>query len=142
MLTLADFTGYNWHISRPIEDRRAGMSGEFRGAAVLRPHGEGLLYHETGRLRLGKVPVLAAERKYLWLQADDRIEVRFEDGRPFHSFRPEGRAAGTDHPCGRDLYRVTYDFTAWPAWSSEWVVVGPAKDYVMSSRYERSDAPI
>jgi hypothetical protein len=32
---------------------------------------------------------------------------------------------------------VTYDFTAWPAWSTAWTVTGPAKDYSMASDYRR-----
>jgi hypothetical protein len=84
---------------------------------------------------MGDGPVLSAERKYLWLPDGAEVEVRFEDGRSFHRFRPEGRAPGTDHPCGRDLYRVVYDFTAWPRWTAEWIVTGPAKDYRMLSAY-------
>ena len=53
----------------------------------------------------------------------------FPDGRFFHRFRPEGAAAGTDHPCGPDLYRVAYDFAAWPAWSVTFDVSGPRKAY-------------
>ncbi len=135
MLTLADFTGRAWLVMREIHDRRGGVTGEFRGTARFQPDGGGLLYRETGRLRMGDGPGLSAQRRYLWFQAGDRIEVRFEDGRQFHSFRPEGRAPGTDHPCGDDLYGVTYDFSAWPNWSAEWAVNGPAKDYRMVSRY-------
>ena len=135
MLTLADFTGTRWTVSRAIDDRRGGVRGEFSGTATLVPHGEGLAYHERGRLRMGQGPILAAERRYLWLSSGESIAVCFTDGRPFHSFHPEGRRPGTDHPCGADLYRVTYDLGRWPEWEAEWVVTGPAKDYGMVTTY-------
>lgn len=136
MLPLSGFQG-DWRIQRRIDDRLSGRPGRFEGMARLTPEGDGLRYREEGRLWLGDGPGFPAHRSYLWLRGDTAIEVRFEDGRPFHAFRPEGRAPGTDHPCGRDLYRVTYDFTGWPIWSSEWIVTGPAKDYVMTSVHER-----
>jgi hypothetical protein len=51
LLSLADFTGRLWVIRREIDDRRAGGAGLFLGSAVLRPEGDGLRYHEVGRLR-------------------------------------------------------------------------------------------
>lgn len=134
MPALMDFAR-DWRLERRIDDRLSGRPGAFEGVARLTHHGEGLLYREEGLLRLGDGPPLAAHRAYLWRAAGEGIEVRFEDGRPFHVFRPEGRAEGSDHPCGRDLYRVAYDFTGWPRWSAAWTVTGPAKDYRMESLY-------
>ena len=136
MPQLLDFAG-PWRVTRRIDDRLSGRPGRFEGTARLTPDGKGLRYREEGSLTLGDGPALAAHRDYLWLPDGDGIAVRFADGRPFHRFRPSGRASGTDHPCGRDLYRVTYDLTAWPAWTAEWTVTGPAKNYAMLTRYER-----
>jgi hypothetical protein len=133
MLTLPDFLG-SWQAQRTILDR-LGAPGRFDGLARLSPDGEGLHYREEGTLTLGDGPAMTAHRDYLWRQAHDRIEVLFADGRPFHAFVPRGRAPGTDHPCGRDFYRVTYDFTAWPRWTAEWIVTGPAKEYRMLTAY-------
>lgn len=133
MLAFHDFLG-SWRLGRTIEDR-LGPPGRFDGLARLTPEGEGLHYREEGTLRLGEGPPMPAHRDYLWRPSGDGIEVLFADGRPFHAFVPEGRAPGTDHPCGRDLYRVTYDFADWPRWTAEWVVTGPAKDYRMLSAY-------
>ena len=133
MPDLRDFPGA-WRLKRTIEDR-LGPPGRFEGLATLTPDGEGLRYREEGMLRLGDGPAMAAHRDYLWRPMGDRIAVLFADGRPFHTFRPKGRAPGTDHPCGRDLYRVTYDLTRWPLWETEWAVTGPAKDYRMLSAY-------
>ena len=138
MLLLSDFLG-DWRIERRIDDRLSGQTGRFEGLARLSPDGEGLRYRESGTLRLGDGSPMAAHRDYLWSRAGDRIEVRFADLRPFHSFRPEGRAPGTDHPCGRDLYRVTYDLAIWPRWTAEWIVTGPAKDYRMLTAYARAE---
>jgi hypothetical protein len=135
--TLTDFEG-RWLLSRRIDDRLSGRPGRFEGVASLRPDGEGLRYREEGTLTLGDGPAFPATRDYLWRPDADGIEVRFQDDRPFHRFRPEGRAPGTDHPCGSDLYRVTYDFGSWPLWRAEWTVTGPAKHYVMSSLYRRA----
>ena len=133
MLTLHHFIG-SWRVERTIEDRR-GPPGRFAGLARLSPEGEGLRYREEGTLTLGDGRPMAAHRDYLWREAGDGIDVLFADGRPFHRFRPEGRALGSDHPCGRDLYRVTYDFAAWPRWTADWTVTGPAKDYRMLTAY-------
>ena len=132
-----DFAG-TWRLARMIDDRLSGRPGRFEGVARLSPEGEGLRYREEGTLRLGEGPPFAATRDYVWLPDGQGIEVRFADGLPFHRFTPQGRAPGTDHPCGRDLYRVAYDFTGWPGWEAVWTVTGPAKDYVMASRYARA----
>lgn len=138
MRVAGDFAG-RWRIDRHIDDRLAGQTGWFEGAAELTPDGKGqLAWAERGLLRLGQGPAFEARRDYLWVFDAAGIEVLFPDGRPFHRFVPEGRAAGTDHPCGADLYRVTYDFTAWPVWTARWQVSGPRKDYVMESRLCRA----
>ena len=136
MLTLLDFMG-DWRVLRRVDDRRAGQHGLFEGTARIVAEGQGARYREEGTLRLGGGPPLAASRDYLWLPDGDGIAVRFADGGFFHRFTPLGRAPGTDHACGQDLYRVTYDVAAWPAWTAEWAVTGPAKNYVMATRYAR-----
>ena len=136
MLEAADFEGH-WTVARRIADRHGAQSGRFEGRARLAPEGCGLAYHETGMLHLGPAATFRAERRYLWRFEEGAVAVRFADGRPFHRFVPKGQAAGTDHPCGADLYRVEYDFTGWPAWESRWRVTGPAKDYEMVTFYTR-----
>lgn len=134
MLGAVDFAG-RWRIERRIDDRLSGQGGRFDGEALLAPAGPGrLTWAERGLLRLGHGPAVEARRDYIWWFDDSGIAVLFSDERPFHRFVPQGRAAGTDHPCGADLYRVTYDFTAWPVWSARWEVSGPRKDYTMDSR--------
>ncbi len=134
MLTLTDFAR-PWRIERRIDDHLSGRPGHFEGEARFIHSAPGLLYLEEGKLTLGDGPPLPAHRAYLWRQDGSDIEVFFPDGCPFHRFRPDGRAAGTDHLCGRDLYRVAYDLSGWPLWSATWTVKGPAKDYVLHSAY-------
>ena len=105
------------------------------GTATFSPNGAGLLYTEKGVLTLATGVQLQAKRSYLWDTACADIAVRFVGGKPFHGFSPDGSAQGTSHLCGADWYNVTYDFTAWPAWSATWIVTGPRKDYTSVTAY-------
>ncbi len=143
-----------WSLRRDIVDMRAGQHATFRGHAVLspledarpdyarpdnaRPDYARLDYAEEGVLQIGAGPALHATRRYLWIFDAQGVAVCFADGAPFHRFMPRVSGAGTDHPCGADLYRVRYDFDEWPvSWLAVWRVVGPRKDYEMTSVYER-----
>lgn len=137
-VTLADFLG-TWVLSRRIEDLRLGLRGNFAGSAVFEPSGSLVLQREEGVLRFGDAPPMQATRRYLWDEADGRIVLQFEDGRPFHDFQADGSALAT-HLCGADNYNVRYDFTEWPVWRSQWQVTGPRKDLILSSQFSR-DSP-
>ncbi|WP_439155756.1 DUF6314 family protein [Yoonia sp.] len=135
MLGPAAFVG-QWRLQRTITDRLGGQTGRLVGQAVFTQAGQGVLaYQETGDLRIGDGPVMVAMRRYLWVFDAGGVAVQFGDGAAFHRFIPTGHAAGTDHPCGDDLYRVEYDFTRWPIWRATWVVHGPRKDYTSVSDY-------
>ncbi|MEM1431513.1 MAG: DUF6314 family protein [Pseudomonadota bacterium] len=132
-----------WALERRIADRRAGEAGTFSGRAVFTPDADGLRYREAGGLRLPGRPALQAERVYLWRAAAGWIDVRFDDGRPFHRFAPPSAGdggAGPDAPhlCGRDLYQVRYAFESGSSWSAVWEVRGPRKDYRLVSHYTRA----
>lgn len=78
-------------------------------------------------------PGLKATRRYLWIQDGPRVEVLFDDMRPFHTIptgvvRPE-----TTYLCPPDRYKVTYDFSDMKNWVAEWRVEGPRKSYSMTS---------
>lgn len=135
MLRRDDFLGH-WQVDRQITDRHSGMTGAFAGAAVLAPSGaDGADYAETGQMRYGAGAPMLASRRYIWQFLPDRVQVRFADGGAFHDFIPMGQAAGSDHLCGADDYRVIYDFTAWPHWRAIWQVSGPRKDYTSITDY-------
>lgn len=138
VLGCCDFAG-GWQVLRRIDDRYGAMQGDFSGSAVLTPVGvDGLDYVESGQMRFGAAAPMQATRRYHWQFAGDRVQVRFSDGRDFHSFVPAGQVAGSDHPCGEDYYTVTYDFTRWPDWRATWVVQGPRKDYTSVTDYRRA----
>ena len=132
----SDFVG-EWQVGRVITDRLGLSSGVFQGIARLEPRPGGLGYAEEGVLRLGSGAVLRAGRSYLWDFEAGVVRVRFDDGRAFHDFVPEGQGAGTDHLCGADLYRVRYDFRAFPVWTAAWEVRGPRKDHALVTTYRR-----
>ncbi len=121
-----------WTIRRRIADRLGG-DARFEGTASVTAAGDHWLYDEAGEMRLADGAAFRAHRRYLWVPAAGAIEVRFDDGRPFHRIPLAG---GEDsHLCVRDLYAVSYDFSAWPEWRAVWRVRGPRKDYTMTSRY-------
>ena len=136
MLAECDFLG-DWRFDRQIDDRFGGQTGVVAGLASFAIEGDLIRYHEAGQLRIGAGPVLTAERSYLW-RFGEVVDVMFDDGRPFHSFIPNGHKSGTDHPCGEDFYQVVYNFTGWPKWSSTYVVSGPRKDYTSETSYVRA----
>ncbi|MBY8975172.1 hypothetical protein KHP62_05095 [Rhodobacteraceae bacterium NNCM2] len=131
--TLSFFAG-QWQMVRIIENVSEGVIGEFWGECGFAPDGEGLICRETGVLRFRGADY-HAERSSLWrFPAPGKVEVQYDDGRPFHDFvddEPEAR-----HLCGEDLYRVSYDF-GMNEWTSVWDVKGPAKDYRMTTVYRR-----
>jgi len=123
-------------VSRRIKDRLAGTESQFEGEAEITKSPEGAIYRETGDLILG-AQRFTAERSYQWRSAGSRIDVMFEDGRPFHDFDPVAGGQATEHLCGDDLYRGGYDFSEWSRWSVTWEVSGPRKDYTSISWYVR-----
>ncbi len=135
---LEAFAG-RWRLRREIEDFAAGHLARFTGTAVFSPEeGGALALTEEGTLRLPGAAPLKASRRYLWRPGQGgAIEILFEDGRPFHVIAP-GLKPEAEHLCPPDLYRVAYDFTAWPDWRAVWRVKGPRKDYRMTSRYTRA----
>jgi hypothetical protein len=134
LASLAALEG-RWSLARRIVNAD-GSEAALEGEAVFRRAGLRLIQEEDGWLRLpgGGAP-LRATRRYVWTAEKGRLEVLFEDNRPFHTVplgvgRPE-----TIYLCDPDRYAVAYDFTGWPAWRSVWRVEGPRKDYVMTSDY-------
>ncbi len=133
---LRAFVG-DWRVTRRIDDVRAGVEGRFTGVASFHPEEEELICREQGMLVYAGQPPLEATRLYRWrAEGADRIAVDYADGRPFHSF-PLDPHAQAEHHCAPDLYRVVYDFSAWPVWRATWTVSGPRKSYVSMSEYRR-----
>ncbi|MEP3345455.1 MAG: DUF6314 family protein [Litoreibacter sp.] len=139
---LDQFEG-KWKLARVIEDRRNGFEGRFSGYATFTRSGPlELQYVEEGELVYGKQPAMIATRRYTWrgFEGEDagKIAVEFEDGRPFHNIALDRLMPDDDHHCDPDYYQVSYDFMHWPKWETDWRVLGPSKDYRMSSQYMRA----
>jgi hypothetical protein len=121
-----------WALARRVADRRAGMYGTVRGELQVAPDGAGLRWVETGVLRWGGVerPV---SRGYLLRETGDGWWVLFEDGRPFHPWRP---GECVTHPCRADVYTglITVDGGRM---RTLWDVRGPAKDQRLVTRFRR-----
>ena len=98
-----------------------GAHSAFTGSGLDPRRFRGADYH-SGRVSLWRFP------------GPSQIDVRYEDGRPFHGFLVEAPQA--EHLCGDDRYRVSYDFGP-DTWLSRWEVDGPAKDYARTTRYRR-----
>jgi len=134
---LSRFQG-TWHLVREIEDFRSGKALPFDGTArfdATGPHT--MLLSESGWLTTLQGGRVHAERSYVWRSGENRIDVFFDDGRPFHSFDPRQSDPSALHDCAPDRYEVTYQFADWPVWQMIWRVRGPRKDYRSVSRFSR-----
>ena len=122
-----------WQMVRIIENLRDGVIGEVWGQVAFTPDGEGLTCQESGVLRFQGVDYHTG-RASLWRFDGDRIEVQYEDGRPFHDFLMKDPIALQFD--GDARYEITYDFEP-RTWVSRWEMVGPNANYMMTTRYRR-----
>lgn len=123
-----------WRVLRDIDDRLAGLTGQFEGEALWSLDTDGLVQTETGVMTYGTAPPMQATRRYLWREDAGGLHVFFDDGRPFHTVPPPGKEAL--HDCPPDTYRVRYSFAA-DTFTTIWHVTGPRKDAVLSSVFTR-----
>ena len=128
----------DWSLSRRIthadgqEDRLEGICRFERSGPRVHQTERGILETSAGRFE--------ATRCYVWTENAGRIDVYFDDMRPFHSITLGVLRTETTHLCPPDRYAVAYDFSAWPLWQSTWTVEGPRKDYVMTNRFSPAAA--
>jgi len=85
----------------------------------------------------GSTTGLTATRRYIWSSADGRLDVAFDDMRPFHSVPLGLGQHETVHLCDPDRYQVRYELAHFPDWVTHWRVEGPRKNYSMQTRYQR-----
>ena len=122
-----------WSLRRILVDRRSATTGRVDGLLVLDAAGEGVRWSESGRLQwMGQT--LPVSRVYGLAQQSDGWWMTFEDGRPFHPWRP-GRPVV--HDCAEDVYRGVVDVTT-ARIRTVWDVTGPAKSQRIVTRFERS----
>ena len=134
MRGLRDFEG-RWRLRRML--RVVELEYVFEGTATLERGPGHHVWHETGTLSLSGGRRHHAERRYLWREAEGRIEVLYDDSRPFHTFDPAATTADVEHRCDPDLYVGRYDFSEFPSWRLGWDVRGPRKAYTSLTVHER-----
>lgn len=122
-----------WRLRREIR-HGDGRVDRLNGTATFTKSGPRLLQDEAGWLETAEGR-FQASRRYVWAEAKGRLEMYFEDMRPFHTIPLGDDRPETVHLCPPDRYQVAYDFTGWPEWSTVWTVEGPRKRYVMESRF-------
>jgi hypothetical protein len=126
-----------WSLLRRIEDRRRDLPGTLLGEARFEDHATGLLYRETGRLRLGHYDGRCHQSYFYGFPDAGRVEVRFADGRFFHALDLTNDIAEAEHLCAQDHYRTRVELTGAHRWTSRWQVLGPAKDLILTTWYVR-----
>lgn len=130
--TQSYFQGH-WQMVRIIENVVDGVIGEVWGQADFRHENNGLVCFETGVLRFNGHDYHTG-RTALWRFAGERIEVSYEDGRPFHDFLVrEPLVLAID---GNAEFRIEYEFDH-DTWTSTWEVLDPGHRYMMTTRYRR-----
>lgn len=126
-----------WRLDRTVSD-----GGDMVGRASFVPSHDGLLYRESGRLRLEDGQGYDFARRYLYRVSGLRMDVYFDEAKPrlFQTIRLaqiNGIAVGEGfHACPPDLYRSRY-WLEEGAVRIEHVVSGPRKDYTISSTLTR-----
>ncbi len=125
-----------WLLTRKVIDRRAGLIGDLTGEAHFHPGLQGFDYRESGLMRYGGYEGQASQ-SYRWEVEDDRLTIRFTDGRLFHQLDLASGAAVVEHLCAADLYRGRFRLINADCWLSRWHVRGPRKDQIILSRYRR-----
>ncbi|NMD59449.1 hypothetical protein CJ178_10805 [Rhodococcus sp. ACPA4] len=131
-----------WNFERRIVDRRAEVTKRVTGTTTIEDAGDGRLrWYESGTLFDGDLE-LPVFRTLFIEQHDGEWAVTFEDGREFHDWAP---GDDVEHLCGADTYRGRIDIDveeattdSQAAWSVEWTVTGPSKDYTMTTHLARS----
>jgi hypothetical protein len=113
-----------WTLHRRVVDRLAGTHGTVTGVLHVTTEAEGVRWTENGELTWngGTYPVTRTNRIHL---LDGDWWVLFEDGRPFHPWRPGEKVL---HPCAADIYEglIAIDRDG-ARMRTLWDVRGPAK---------------
>ena len=119
-----------WALTRSVRD--GDRSGTVAGAMVISPAPQGLRWREQGTLTMGALVVPVTRTSYLTEIAGEPW-MTFEDGRPFHPWRPGEQVV---HPCGEDVY-VGRVAVADDEIATVWRVTGPGKDQLLTTRLRR-----
>ena len=138
VLHLQAYLEGHWHLDRSISDLRGGKNAHFEGEGRFEPTDAGLCYTETGALIL-EGSIFAASRSYAFLFPKKTLaEVRFDDGRLFHSLDLSTGSWTDRHLCPPDTYDGVFSVQSAGAWTSRWRVTGPRKDQEIETLFQRA----
>ena len=123
----------SWRLSREVR-HADGMLVWASGFAVLEERDGGLTEREWGRARFPDGASARFEQRRRWRGEGCALVIEKGDGSPLCTVRDgTGR-----HDCPPDTYRLRLETGELPsAWTMEWTVTGPHKDYAMRTRYAR-----
>jgi hypothetical protein len=140
----------DWDVVREIADHRTGGAGSFRGRACFRPgedtaaaepaglDGHMLEFTERGELKFGAHRGPASRSLRYYGRSDGSADVRFADDREFYRLDLRSGSCRAVHPCRADRYAVTVTWLSDDSFTEVWQVMGPAKDYDITSVYTRA----
>ena len=120
-----------WRAHRRILDARTGGVTRFEGTALISPghfEEDGIVDHAGQTYQ--------ASRRYRLVFGERRVDVHFEDGRPFIALTAAS-IQSVLHVCGKDRYRGRFLFADHDFWTEAWSVLGPRKNYTALTRYTR-----
>jgi Family of unknown function (DUF6314) len=121
-----------WQLERRLVDRDTGQFGRVLGRTTISPSDGGITWAEQGELAWdGRT--IAVTRRLRLLPSAAGWWMHFEDGRPFHPWRP---GEFVDHPCADDHYRGLIE-VAPGIIRTLWDVTGPRKSQRIVTRLRR-----
>mgnify|MGYP006289319991 FL=1 len=127
-----------WHVARVIADRRAGREYRMSGRARYTPTPDGLHYAEQVRWTAPDGRPLDGHRCYRLVATGPwSAELRFADGRHFHTLDLRTGTAEVAHACPPDRYAGWYALDGPDAHRTGWTVTGPRKALTIVSAYTR-----
>lgn len=145
-IELADTLGFllgRWSVLRRVQDHVAERQLVFEGEARVEPGGPGASarYEESGHTMMGSYRGRAGRHLDVLGRPDGSALFRFTDGRPFIVCDLRcGRWQAT-HPCGADLYEISFRVDAPDRLEERWRVVGPDTDYEALTWLVRKTGP-
>ncbi|TQS46044.1 DUF6314 family protein [Cryptosporangium phraense] len=123
-----------WELARRVVDQATGVHGRVSGDLRVSAETEGLVFAESGVL-LWEGHRLPVSRVSRLRSVDGEWWMLFEDGRPFHPWRP---GVPVVHPCGADTYDGLVDVDQdGRRMRTLWDVHGPAKSQRLITRFTR-----
>jgi 3',5'-cyclic AMP phosphodiesterase CpdA len=134
---LGRFLAGTWRIVRRIDDRLQAKTGRLAGVAAFVPVPGGLRYGESGALAWGEYRGEAACAYVFALDGAAGAEVRFPDGRRFHSLDLADGVAAVSHHCVPDRYDGLYRVRDRDRWTLAWLIEGPRKRSRIVTLYSR-----